>query len=232
MPYRRTPQVQARLDAQRAAILDAAAELLAERGYAGCSVAAVAERAGIATGTVYKHFPGKAELVVELFRGVVGHEVEAVTAAGELPGDPAERVVAVFETFAVRALKAPRRAFALLAEPVDPPIEAERIVFRRKFRDVAAKHIRDGIGQGLLPPQDAMLTAAGLVGAATELLVGPLTTDTAPIATNPTAVTAYPPGVGRLAVERSRPTFGRIGNSGAVSELRTFILRALGGSNA
>ncbi|MTD57642.1 TetR/AcrR family transcriptional regulator [Amycolatopsis pithecellobii] len=198
MPYRRTPQVQARLDAQRAAILGAATELLAERGYAGCSVAAVAEAAGVATGSVYKHFPGKAELVVELFRGVVGHEVEAVTAAAEVPGDPAERVVAVFETFAGRALKAPRRAYALLAEPVDPPIEAERIVFRRVFRDVAAKHIREGVSQGSLPPQDAVLTAAALVGGVTEVLIGPLTTD----------------------------------NAGAVGQLRPFILRALGATDA
>lgn len=169
--------MQARLDAQRAAILDAANELLAERGYAGCSVAAVAERAGIATGTVYKHFADKAALVVELFRGVVNHEVDAVRAAGEKPGDPAERVVAIFETFSVRALKAPRRAYALLAEPVDPPIEAERIVFRRVFREIAAKHIRDGVTAGLLPPQDAEFTAAALVGAATEILIGPLTTE-------------------------------------------------------
>ncbi|MBB2935336.1 AcrR family transcriptional regulator [Amycolatopsis bartoniae] len=177
MPYRRTPQVQARLDAQRAGILKAAAELLAERGYAGCSVAAVAERARIATGSVYKHFPGKAELVVELFRGIVGHEVDAVKAAAQEPGEPAERVVAIFETFAVRALKAPRRAYALLAEPVDAPVEAERIVFRRVFRDLAAEHIREGVRTGLLPPQDAELTAAALVGAITEVLVGPLTTD-------------------------------------------------------
>ncbi|TVT62164.1 TetR/AcrR family transcriptional regulator [Amycolatopsis cynarae] len=198
MVYRRTPQVQARLDAQRAAILDAAGELLAERGYAGCSVAAVAERAGVATGSVYRHFPGKAELVVELFRGVVSREVEAVTKAGELPGDPVGRVVAVFETFAARALKAPRRAYALLAEPVDAQVEAERVVFRRVFRDVAARHIRDGVRAGLLPAQDAELTAAALVGAAAEVLVGPLTSD----------------------------------NTEADPGLRTFILRALGGSHA
>lgn len=195
MPYRRTPQVQARLDAQRVTILDAAAELLAERGYAGCSVAAVAEQAGIATGSVYRHFPGKAELVVELFRGLVSREVEAVREAAQLPGDPAERVATVFETFAKRALKAPRRAYALLAEPVDAPVEAERIVFRRVFRGVAAEHIAEGVRTGLLPPQDAVFTAAALVGAVTEMLVGPLTT-------NETA-----------------------------SELRPFILRALGGSN-
>ncbi|MFD4255238.1 TetR/AcrR family transcriptional regulator [Amycolatopsis thermoflava] len=179
MPYRRTPQVQARLDAQREAILTAAGEILAERGYAGCSVSAVAEKAGVATGTVYRHFPGKAELVVELFRIVVDHEVDAVRQAAERPGTPAERVAAIVETFAERALKVPRQAYALLAEPVDAPIEAERIVFRRVFRDELARHVREGVRTGQLPPQDADLTAAALVGGAAEVLIGPLTTDSA-----------------------------------------------------
>ncbi|MFD4193081.1 TetR/AcrR family transcriptional regulator [Amycolatopsis thermoflava] len=179
MPYRRTPQVQARLDAQREAILTAAGEILAERGYAGCSVSAVAEKAGVATGTVYRHFPGKAELVVELFRIVVNHEVDAVRQAAERPGAPAERVAAIVETFAERALKVPRQAYALLAEPVDAPIEAERIVFRRVFRDELARHVREGVRTGQLPAQDADLTAAALVGGAAEVLIGPLTTDSA-----------------------------------------------------
>ncbi|MFJ8815807.1 TetR/AcrR family transcriptional regulator [Amycolatopsis thermoflava] len=179
MPYRRTPQVQARLDAQREAILTAAGEILAERGYAGCSVSAVAEKAGVATGTVYRHFPGKAELVVELFRIVVNHEVDAVRQAAERPGTPADRVAAIVETFAERALKVPRQAYALLAEPVDAPIEAERIVFRRVFRDELARHVREGVRTGQLPAQDADLTAAALVGGAAEVLIGPLTTDSA-----------------------------------------------------
>lgn len=176
MAYRRTAKVQSRLDEQRAAILDAAVELLAEQGYAGCSVAAVAERAGIATGSVYRHFPGKAQLVAELFERIVTREVAAVRAAGAQPGTPEQRVNAVLETFANRALKAPRQAYALLAEPVDAPIEERRLAFRRAYRDVIAELIRDGVRAGKLAPQDAELTAAALVGAAAEVLIGPLTT--------------------------------------------------------
>lgn len=168
--------MQARLDAQRAAIVDAAVELLAENGYAGCSVTAVAARAGIATGSVYKHFPNKAELVAELFRIVVSREVAAVEAASQRQGTVAERIVAVFETFAHRALKAPRLAYALLAEPVDAPVEAERLTFRKSFRDIVAARIDEGIATGVLPPQDSQITAAALVGAAAEVLIGPLTT--------------------------------------------------------
>lgn len=175
MVYRRTPKIQARMDSQRAAILDAAVELLATRGYAGCSVAAVADGAGVATGSVYRYFGSKAELVVEVFRQLVTREVEAVERAAQQPGSAGERVVAVVDTFAARALKAPRLAYALLAEPVDAPVEAERIVFRRAFRDVIAARIGEGVRDGTLPPQQAPLTAAAIVGAVAEVMIGPLT---------------------------------------------------------
>jgi AcrR family transcriptional regulator len=175
MAYRRTPAVQARMDTQRAAVLTAAAELLAAQGYAGCSMAAVAARTGIATGSVYQHFSGKAELAVELFRTVVQGEVAAVTSAAARAGlPPRQRVTAVVETFAARALKAPRLAYALLVEPVDPAVDAERMVFRRTFRDLIAAQVAIGVAAGELPAQDPGLTAAALVGAVGEALVGPL----------------------------------------------------------
>ncbi|MEU3072809.1 TetR/AcrR family transcriptional regulator [Streptomyces laurentii] len=191
MPYRRTPAVQARLDAQRAAIVEAGLRLLAEHGHAGCTMAAVAGRAGVATGSVYRHFAGKAELSVELFRTVVGREVAAVSEAAARPSHrtAAERVVAVIETFASRALKAPRLAYALLAEPVDPAVDAERLVFRRAFRDVFAERIAAGVRSGELPPQDAVLTASALVGAGAEALTGPLTAGSPGPGTVPALVT-------------------------------------------
>ncbi|MET9613690.1 TetR/AcrR family transcriptional regulator [Kitasatospora indigofera] len=174
MAYRRTPAAQARLDAQRASVLAAATALLSEHGYAACSVAAVAQRAGIATGSVYRCFPNKAELVAELFREVVGREVAAVRAAAAFDGDLPAQVASVIGTFAGRALRAPRLAFALLAEPVDPEVDAERLVFRLAFRDLIAGLIAEGVAAGRLPAQDPQLTAAALVGAVGEALVGPL----------------------------------------------------------
>ncbi|WP_427884849.1 TetR/AcrR family transcriptional regulator [Kribbella sp. GL6] len=46
----------------RAAILDAAADLFLETGYDGTSLARVAERAGVSKATLFKQFPTKAEL--------------------------------------------------------------------------------------------------------------------------------------------------------------------------
>src|SRR5438552_1489350 len=100
MPYRRTPGIQARLDQQRDQICAAAADLLAEHGYAACTIAAVAARSGVASGTVYNHFAGKAELVAEVFRSVVTREVDAVRRAVTRHDTAAEQVSAVIETFA------------------------------------------------------------------------------------------------------------------------------------
>ncbi|HJQ42009.1 MAG TPA: TetR/AcrR family transcriptional regulator [Jatrophihabitantaceae bacterium] len=188
MAYRRTPAVQARLDKQRVDLVHAAASLLADEGYAACSVAAVAARAGIAAGTVYKHFDSKADLVAEVFRTVVSREVAAVREAVEAESDVTGRVAAVVETFAGRALKSPRLAYALLTEPVDPAVDELRLEFRIAFRDIAAAAISDGVRRGVLPPQNADVVAAALVGAIGEALGGPLAAGTDDADTVPTLI--------------------------------------------
>jgi AcrR family transcriptional regulator len=186
--YRRTAAVQARLDASRGSILRAAIALLTEHGYAGCSVAAVASRAGVATGTVYRHFPNKASLDTEVFREAAGREVAVVAAALHGPGRVATRLTALIETFAGRAFKVPRLAYALLAEPVDPAVDAERLVFRRAYRDLLAATVADGVAAGALPPQNPDITAAALVGAIAEALVGPLAAGSAGVDTIPSLI--------------------------------------------
>lgn len=189
MPYRSTERVKARLSACRERIITAALEIMAGHGYAGCSVAAVAERAGVATGSVYRHFPTKAELFAEVFRTASGREVAAVARAAAPLGSAAAQVAAVTETFCGRALRAPRLAYALLAEPVDPAVDAERLVFRRAYADLIAGYVAAGVARGELPPQDPELTATALVGALAEAMVGPLAAGVAGPDTIPDLVT-------------------------------------------
>src|SRR5688572_26800642 len=57
------------LDApKRDAILTAALELFATRGFHGTAVPLVAEKAGVGAGTIYRYFESKEALVNELFR--------------------------------------------------------------------------------------------------------------------------------------------------------------------
>ncbi len=168
--------MQERLDATRARIVDAAHDLVAERGYAGCSVALVAEAAEVATGSVYRHFPDKGALFAEVFRTSTQREVDAVSAAALEAGPVGARISRAVETFAHRALAGPRLAYALIAEPVDPQVETERLVYRRAWRDVFARVIAEAVATGELPEQDPEVSAAAVVGAMAEALVGPLHT--------------------------------------------------------
>ena len=78
MPYRRTENVVRRLTARHDAILAAAREIAAADGMAAVQIAPVAERAGIATGTVYRYFPSKTELVAALVAALAEREMAAL----------------------------------------------------------------------------------------------------------------------------------------------------------
>jgi AcrR family transcriptional regulator len=175
MPYRPTDRTEARRAATRERIVRAAHALIARGGYREAQVAAVAAGAGVATGSVYRHFPSKAELFAEVFRRASQREVDATRAAAQAAGGPAsQRLAAAVETFARRALRGRRLAWALLAEPVDPAVEVERLAFRRAYAAGFVEVLRDGVAAGELAPQNVELTAAALVGALGEALVGPL----------------------------------------------------------
>jgi AcrR family transcriptional regulator len=180
VPYRPTERTRARLAAARERIVDAALDQLAEGGYASASVAGVARRAGVATGTVYRHFPSKGELFAEVFRRASQREVDVLVSMTDLHEPVSHRLAAWVEAFVRRALAEPVRAYALIAEPVDPAVEAERLVFRRAYRDALAVVIEAGIAAGDLPDQDAATSAAALVGAIAEAMVGPLSPTAGP----------------------------------------------------
>jgi AcrR family transcriptional regulator len=175
VPYRPTERTEARRAAARERIVLAAHGLIARGGYREAQVAAVAGAAGVATGTVYRHFPSKADLFAEVFRRASQREVDATREAARAAGGPASRqLAAAVETFARRALRGRRLAWALLAEPVDPAVEVERLAFRRAYAAGFEDVLRDGVAAGELAPQNVALSAAALVGALGEALVGPL----------------------------------------------------------
>src|SRR3954454_10949228 len=177
MAYRATQRTQARLAATPERIVDAALAHVAEGGYRSASVQRVAGRAHVAVGTVYRHFPSKSDLFAEAFRRASQRELDVVidVSAADF-GSARERIAAAVEAFCRRALAGPTLAYALLAEPVDPAVEAERLRFRIGYRDAFARVLAEGVSEGELRPHDTHTVAAALVGALGEALVGPLST--------------------------------------------------------
>jgi AcrR family transcriptional regulator len=174
MPELRVIEPPRRGHETRARLLRAAVEVLDEGGYAAASVVAIAARAGVATGTLYRHFPSKADLFVELFRSIGDAELTAMTEAAAEMRSAAEELDAVIETFAGRALSRPRLSWALVYEPLDPPVDAERVRYRRAYARRMAQFVRERVDAGDLPDQDPDTTAAALIGGIVEALVSPL----------------------------------------------------------
>jgi TetR/AcrR family fatty acid metabolism transcriptional regulator len=78
--------------AKRDAILRAATDVFAERGFFNAQVADVARAAGVAAGTVYLYFRSKDDLLIQLFERTMREAFAEARAAVVGVADPAERL--------------------------------------------------------------------------------------------------------------------------------------------
>lgn len=175
MGYQRSEMMKERLADNRARILGAARTLISQGGFRNASISAVAEEAGLSTGAIYRYFPSKAELFVEALQAAVDHECEILDRIIDQEGTRySERLAAAVASFANRALEGPHLAYAFIAEPVDPVVEAHRIDCKQQFSDVFKRVLKLGIAAGEFPKQSVDVSAACIVGAFTEALIRPV----------------------------------------------------------
>ena len=174
MTIRRRSGGRRREGGTRDRLIHAARAVLERGGYGAASVVAIAARAGVSAGALYRHFPSKAALFVEVLRRAGAGELAEMHAAATQAETFVGRLEAVVATYTRRALRNRRLAWALVYEPVDPLVDAERLAYRRNYSRAMAALLRQAIAAGELPNEDADLTAAALVGVISETLVGPL----------------------------------------------------------
>lgn len=174
MAYRPTARTESLRQQQRQALLDVAQKHVREGGFAALSIATVATGAGLATGSFYRHFAGKAELCAEVFRLATQREVDMMQRLATASESARNRLIHLIQAFSQRAMKGRTQAFALIAEPVDPLVEQERLLYRQRYSDIFGALIEEGIQRDEFPAQNSAISAAALVGALAETLVGPL----------------------------------------------------------
>ena len=140
--------------ATRASLIQAAAEVFAERGYAGAGIDAIAERAGVTGGAFYKHFPSKAELLLE----VVEQALHALPLAEQLSSEGAESAKFFGQLVSIYAQPEMRRLRRLAIEihaAASRDAEAARLLleFNRRIHRGVSDRLRSAIAQRLLPPE-------------------------------------------------------------------------------
>lgn len=174
MAYRETEKMRNRKAEARKRIIECTYECVAGGGFRSAQITRIAASAGVATGTIYRHFESKEHLFAEIFRIATQREVNRVAEALASEGNAVTRLETALRQFAERALRGPVMAWSLIAEPVDPKVEEERLKFRRAYAELFEQAIQEGMEEGCLPRQDARQSSTCLVGAIAESLVGPL----------------------------------------------------------
>ena len=123
-------------------ILDAAAALFAERGYAGTSTRSIAERVGIRQASLYYHFAGKDEILLELLETSVRPSLDFVEQLRDAP-DAAAALFALAAVDVQTLLDSPHNIGALyLAPEVQEPrfdsFRQDRAQLQQAYVDLAA----------------------------------------------------------------------------------------------
>jgi AcrR family transcriptional regulator len=177
MPYRRTENVVRRLAEREQSIVDAARAAAVHGGMPAVQIALVAQRAGIASGTVYRYFPSKSDLVAQLISDVAERELAAMRAAADAAPGPLSALAAAIACFAARVLGERRLAWAVIAEPVEAETGGARHEFRAALAAELQARMRVAMAHGYLPEQDLAVTTPAIVGALFEGLIGPLAPD-------------------------------------------------------
>ncbi|MEU6704515.1 TetR/AcrR family transcriptional regulator [Streptomyces wuyuanensis] len=160
-----------RRQATRAKLYEAAVTLIAEQGFSATTVDEIAERAGVAKGTVYYNFKSKTELFEELLRFGVGLLTaslqEAADEAERRGGSKIEALDGMIRAGLVFIDRYPAFTQLYVAElwRTNRAWQSTLMVVRQQAVAVVETVLREGVERGELSEEiDIPLTAAALVG--------------------------------------------------------------------
>ena len=159
-----------RSESTRAALIEAARGLFAERGYAGVGTEEIVRAAGVTRGALYHHFDGKLELFAAVYEQIEAELAERI-AAGALAANaasPLEAMRAGAEMFLAACTEPAVQQIALLDGPA--------VLGWDRWRAIAAEHglglieasLQAAIDVGAIEPQPVRALSHVLMGALDE----------------------------------------------------------------
>ncbi|MFE0516336.1 TetR/AcrR family transcriptional regulator [Streptomyces sp. NPDC058964] len=160
-----------RREATRQKLYEAAVTLIAEQGFSATTVDEIAERAGVAKGTVYYNFASKSVLFEELLRHGVGLLAASLRQAAEQTeregGSKVDALDAMVRAGLVFIDRYPAFTQLYVAElwRTNRAWQSTLMVVRREAVAVVEGVLREGVANGEFSDEiDVQLTASALVG--------------------------------------------------------------------
>jgi len=139
-------------DLTRQRLIRAALELFTTRGYHVTTTAQIAKKAGIAEGTIYRHFASKQQLVNELYRAAQRWATKVAQEASRSlePTNTRAQLAAVAHGLIEGATQDPSIVKLGLLEPLGAVLDDESRKAEREFRLVVERLIAEGKAQGVV----------------------------------------------------------------------------------
>lgn len=153
-----------RVTRSKAAVIEAALALIAQRGVATTTVDEISERSGVAKTTIYRHWNSKPEVVLDAISSQL--EPPPLPETGDLRQDLYQLVEGLARALTDSPL-APLMSSLIDAAERDPEFAALHRRHARQRHDVVRRVLRRGIARGELPGDTDL-------AAALDLLAGPV----------------------------------------------------------
>ncbi len=163
-------------------ILDAAANVLARRGYHDTNVEEIVTRSGTSKGGFYFHFPSKERMVVGLVEQLSAKLVGRVERAMAHEDRPAHRLAIAVETLLRTFAKQRKLAQLLLVNVVGHgrSLDKKFLPIRDRFAALVQREMDGAVAAGLMEPVDTRLASRVWLGALNEVILQWLMADSPP----------------------------------------------------
>jgi AcrR family transcriptional regulator len=162
--------------ATRERILEAAADVFAEKGYYGAAVDDIVRASDTSKGSFYFHFPNKRGIFTSLLDHLTARlvqRVEGAVASDSGAGGPVQRLEAAL--WAVVTAFAQRRRLARLllveAAGLGHAADDRLLAVHERFTALIQRYLEEAVAAGQIPPQDTALAACAWMGALNEVIL-------------------------------------------------------------
>jgi len=151
---------------KRGLILDAAAKLFSERGYAATTIDAITEELKASKRAIYDHFAGKSDILVAICEQAIRLSVDLAERVRREPGDPPAKLQRLARDFTTIVIENQDHIAIASREMKFLPEDSRRRILKmqERFDRILATILAEGVTAGALDTPDPEMTGLAVSG--------------------------------------------------------------------